>query len=211
MGSRSCRTEMLPPITTIANAPTTPYSHLRQCSDRRPPHPHQFAISCPIYLCVYEPIYIRCIAFSWHFYIPEHYRFSLMRDLRDVDLHRPGWNKEVESVKGRVEWSRGIEIVETLATIKPTDPLRLSKQTESRNRKWSDSSGSSMTRTLVWRWEYKNSKWRKYDKHPEFPGMPMNKMGFVHDACSFWKFYRFTVHHSSSVTFFPWHSPFFIL
>ena len=86
---RSCRTEMLPPITARSSAPTTPYSHFRQCSDRRPPHPHQFAISCPIYLCVYEPIYIRSIALAWHFYIPEHYRCSLMRAVRDVDLHRP--------------------------------------------------------------------------------------------------------------------------
>ena len=80
---------MLSPITVRTSAPTTPYPHLRQCSDRRPPHPHQFAISCPIYLCVYAPINIRIIAFAWHFYIPEHYRCSLMRDLRDVDLHRP--------------------------------------------------------------------------------------------------------------------------
>jgi hypothetical protein len=53
VGSRSCRTEMLPPITVRARVPTTPYPHLRQS-----PHPHQFAISCPIYLCVYSPIYI---------------------------------------------------------------------------------------------------------------------------------------------------------
>jgi hypothetical protein len=89
VGSRPCRTEMLPPITARVSAPTTPYPHLRQCSDRRPLHPHQFVISCPTYLCVYEPIYIRIIAFTCNFYIPEHYRCSLMRTLRDVDLHRP--------------------------------------------------------------------------------------------------------------------------
>ena len=81
-----------------SSAPTTPYPHLRQCSDRRPPHPHQFAISCPIYLYVYTPIYIRNIAFAHitssayqklPFYIPEHYRCPLMRALRDADLHRP--------------------------------------------------------------------------------------------------------------------------
>ena len=38
---------------------------------------------------MYVPIYIRSITFAWHFYIPEHYRCSLMRTLRDVDLHRP--------------------------------------------------------------------------------------------------------------------------
>ena len=60
-----------------------------QCTDQRPPHPHQFAVSCPTYLCAYAPIYIRCIAFAWHLYIPEHYHCFLRRDLRDVDLHRP--------------------------------------------------------------------------------------------------------------------------
>jgi hypothetical protein len=89
MGVRPCRTEMLPPITARASAPTTPYPHLRQCSDRRPPHPLQFAISCPIYLCEYPPIYIGSIAFACNFYKPEHYGCSLMRVLRDVDLHRP--------------------------------------------------------------------------------------------------------------------------
>ncbi len=83
VGSRPCRTEMFPPITVRTRVPTTPYPHLRQS-----PHPHQFAISCPIYLCVYEPIYIRIIVFVWNFYKPEHYRCSLMRTLRDVDLHR---------------------------------------------------------------------------------------------------------------------------
>ena len=80
---------MIPPITVRVSVPTTPYPHLRQCSDRRPSHPNQFAVSCPIYLYVYAPIYIRCIVFACHVCIPEHYRFSLMRDLRDVDLHRP--------------------------------------------------------------------------------------------------------------------------
>ncbi len=51
-----------------------------------------------IYLCVYTPIYIRRVTFAhvvsfvyqkWPFYIPEHYRCSLMRVLRDVDLDRP--------------------------------------------------------------------------------------------------------------------------
>ncbi len=86
--SWSCRTEMLPPITVRTSVPTTPgYPHLRQCSDRRPSHgshPHQFTISCPLYLCVYVPIYIRNIVFTWHFYIPEHYRCSLMRTLKDL-------------------------------------------------------------------------------------------------------------------------------
>ena len=86
---RPCRTEMIPPITVRVSAPTTPYPHLRQCSDRRPPHPNQFAVSCPIYLYEYAPIYIRCIAFTCHVCIPEHYHCSLMGDLRDVDLHRP--------------------------------------------------------------------------------------------------------------------------
>jgi hypothetical protein len=54
------------PITARASAPTTPYPHLRQCSDRRPPHPNQFAVSCPTYLHAYAPIYIRCISFAWH-------------------------------------------------------------------------------------------------------------------------------------------------
>ncbi len=39
----------------------------------------------------------RSIAFVWHFYIPEHYRglvrCSLMRALRDVDLHRPAMRR----------------------------------------------------------------------------------------------------------------------
>ncbi len=34
-------------------------------------------------------LYIRSIPFAWHFHIPERYRFSLMRVLRDVDLNRP--------------------------------------------------------------------------------------------------------------------------
>ncbi len=81
-----------------ASVPTTLYPHHRQCSDRRPSHPHQFAISCPIYLCVHVPMYIRNVEFThitssayqkWPSYIPEHYRCSLMRALRDVDLHRP--------------------------------------------------------------------------------------------------------------------------
>ena len=37
---------------------------------------------------MYQHIYIRCIVFSWHVCIPEHYHCSLMRSLRDVDLHR---------------------------------------------------------------------------------------------------------------------------
>jgi hypothetical protein len=32
----------------------------------------------------------------------------------------------------------------------------------------------------------------------------------AHDVRSFWKLYRLTAHHSSSVTFVPWLSPFFI-
>ncbi len=52
-------------------------------------NPNQFAVSCPIYLYAYAPIYIRCIVFAWYVCIPEHYRCSLMRSLRDVDLHRP--------------------------------------------------------------------------------------------------------------------------
>jgi hypothetical protein len=50
--------DLLPPITVRDSDPTTPYPHLRQCSDRRPSHPKQFAVSCPIY-------YIRM-----HLYIP---------------------------------------------------------------------------------------------------------------------------------------------
>ena len=53
------------------------------------PHPNQFAVSCPIYLHVYTHINIRCISFALHVCVPEHYHCSLMRDLRDVDLHRP--------------------------------------------------------------------------------------------------------------------------
>ncbi len=80
--SRPCHTEMISPVTVRSSVLTTPYPHLRQCSDRRPPHPHQFVISCPMYLCPYVPIYIRSIEFAyfvsfsyqkWHFYIPEHY------------------------------------------------------------------------------------------------------------------------------------------
>jgi hypothetical protein len=40
--------------------------------------------------CVCAPIYIRIISFTCNFYIPEHYRRSLirvLRDVRDVDLH----------------------------------------------------------------------------------------------------------------------------
>ena len=76
-------------ITVRSSVPTTPYPHLPQGADQRPPHPHQFLVSCPMYLCVYEPTYIRCIVFACHFYIPEHYRCFLRRALRDVDLHRP--------------------------------------------------------------------------------------------------------------------------
>ena len=50
---------------------TTPYPHLRQCSDRRPSHPNQFASSYPINLYVYTPIYIRCISFTWYVGKPE--------------------------------------------------------------------------------------------------------------------------------------------
>ena len=88
VGSRPCRTEMFPPITVRTSVPTTPYPQLRQCSDLCPPHPHQFVMSCPIYVCVYTLIYIRIISFTYNFYIPEHYRCSLMRSLRDTDLHR---------------------------------------------------------------------------------------------------------------------------
>ncbi len=107
-GSRSRRTEMIftdrvsadsddPPhdLHWQSQGPTTPYSHLRQCADRRPSRPNQFAVSCHIYLYEYAPIYIRCIAFAWHVCIPEHYRCSLMRDLRDV--HRPATRRFVDT------------------------------------------------------------------------------------------------------------------
>ena len=55
-GTRPHRAEMFFTVRV-----TTPYPHLRQCSDRRPPHPNQFVGSCPTYL----------------YYV------------RDVDLHRP--------------------------------------------------------------------------------------------------------------------------
>ncbi len=43
---------------------------------------------------MYTPIYVRNISFALHFYIPEHYRCSLMRTLRDIDLHRPAtWRR----------------------------------------------------------------------------------------------------------------------
>ena len=89
VGPRPCRAEMLPPITVKSQRPDDPLPHPRQCCDRRPSHPNQFAVSCPIYLHEYTPIYIRCIVFTCHVCIPEHYHYSLMRSMRDVDLHRP--------------------------------------------------------------------------------------------------------------------------
>jgi len=72
-------------------APRRPPTPSDSAPTRRPSHPNQFAVSCPIYLYSYAPIHIRCIGFAWHVCIPEHcdYRCSLMRALRDVDLHRP--------------------------------------------------------------------------------------------------------------------------
>jgi hypothetical protein len=52
-------------ITDRTSVPTTPYPHLQQCTDRRPPHPNQFVVSCPIYVYAYAPIYIRSIAFAF--------------------------------------------------------------------------------------------------------------------------------------------------
>ena len=42
-------------------------------------------------MCVCTYIYIRSIASAWHFYIPEHFRCSLMRVVRDIDLHHIHW------------------------------------------------------------------------------------------------------------------------
>ena len=50
VGTRSRRTEMI--FTVRTSTTTTPYPHLRQCTDRRPPHPNPFSVSCPIYLYV---------------------------------------------------------------------------------------------------------------------------------------------------------------
>jgi len=45
------------------------------------PTSFQFRV-VPIYLCVYAPIYIRCIVFTWHFYISEHYLKRVLRGRR---------------------------------------------------------------------------------------------------------------------------------
>jgi hypothetical protein len=83
VGSRPCHREILPPITVRANVPTTPYPHLRQYSDRRPPHTHQ--------LPKMTLLYTRTL------------RFSLMMTLRDVDLHRPATRR-----RRRVELSNPV-------------------------------------------------------------------------------------------------------
>ena len=63
-------------------------------------------------------------------------------------------------MKGNVDKSRGIvtHIVESLAKIKPTDPLRLSKQTVWRKRNYSETSVNSPVKTISSRWRCKKIK-----------------------------------------------------
>jgi hypothetical protein len=62
-------------------------------------------------------------------------------------------------MKGLVDKSMGIltHITETLARIKPTDPLRLAKREGRKKRNCSDSSGNSPSKILVSRFACKKS------------------------------------------------------
>ncbi len=52
-------------------------------------------------------------------------------------------------------------MTETLSKIKPKDPLRLTKVTVLRKRKWSESSGNSPAKSLVSWWEHKKIQHRR--------------------------------------------------
>ena len=81
--------------------------------------------------------------------------------------------KRGSGIKDRDERSKGIEILiaDVFTKIKPTEPFRLTKQTDRRNRNWYDSSGSALARADVSRWGYKKNKRMKssYSTCPRLP------------------------------------------
>jgi hypothetical protein len=88
LGPRTCRTEILPQSLSEP-APRRPPTHT---SDSVPIDVHHTPTSFQFrFLHTYMRmhLYVRCISFTWDVCIPEYYHCSLIRVLRDVDLHRP--------------------------------------------------------------------------------------------------------------------------